>query len=208
MRGKGSVGFCILLLVLAGTFLGGCERNWGPPDSVPPTVVKASWVDDTHVDVTFDEEMAQATAQDTTNYAIAESASLSDTLSVTEAVLWSDGVTVSLTTSAQTAETTYTVTVTGAADLEGNPIAANNTAEFTNQAVATYTTYSADIKPIIDANCLSCHGSSFHPLTTYAQVKVYVDSGTLRQHAQVEHQAFNATSAQAVIDWIDEGAHE
>ena len=208
MTGKGSVGFLLLLFVFVCGFLPGCERNWGPPDTDPPTIVEAKWVDDTHVDVAFDEDLEQASAEEPTNYAIAKSGSSEDTLAVTEAILQADLITVRLTTSAQSAETTYRVTVVGVADLEGNPIVANNTVEFTNQAVATYTTYTEDIKPILDANCLSCHGSSFSPLTTFSEVSVFVESGTLKQKAEGGHQSFDGTSGQAVIDWIGEGAHE
>lgn len=40
--------------------------------------------------------------------------------------------------------------------------------------------YTADVKPIVDANCISCHNStgaaSYFPLTSYSQVKNNIDN--------------------------------
>jgi uncharacterized membrane protein len=51
------------------------------------------------------------------------------------------------------------------------------------------TTYS-NIKSIIDNNCVSCHSdgraASFRPLTTYAQVKVAVESAGLLNRIQLQ----------------------
>lgn len=45
-----------------------------------------------------------------------------------------------------------------------------------NTPVAATVKYTANIKPIMDANCLSCHdATSFKPLTNYSQVKANID---------------------------------
>lgn len=45
--------------------------------------------------------------------------------------------------------------------------------------VAELVTYNKDVKPIIDANCISCHSptgsASFQPWTNYGQVKNNID---------------------------------
>lgn len=46
--------------------------------------------------------------------------------------------------------------------------------------VAELVTYNKDVKPIIDANCISCHSAggsaSFQPWTNYSQVKNNIDN--------------------------------
>jgi hypothetical protein len=47
-------------------------------------------------------------------------------------------------------------------------------------------TYTKHIKPVFDASCISCHGSSPLPgapmLTTYDQVKVYAANGEIKSY--------------------------
>lgn len=49
-----------------------------------------------------------------------------------------------------------------------------------NTPVAEQVTYTQDVKPIIDANCISCHSpggaASFQPWTSYNQVKNNIDN--------------------------------
>jgi hypothetical protein len=47
--------------------------------------------------------------------------------------------------------------------------------------VATNPTYTANIEPVIKANCIGCHsvGGTFPALTTYAQVKASTSTGSL-----------------------------
>ncbi|MCW3160196.1 hypothetical protein [Chryseobacterium oryctis] len=49
-----------------------------------------------------------------------------------------------------------------------------------NVPVVEKVTYSKDIKPIIDANCIVCHSAggqaSFQPWTGYNQVKIHIDN--------------------------------
>lgn len=51
-------------------------------------------------------------------------------------------------------------------------------------------TYNANVKSIIDDNCVSCHSdgnvASFRPLTTYNQVKAAVENGGLLQRIQMQ----------------------
>lgn len=45
-----------------------------------------------------------------------------------------------------------------------------------NRQITETVKYTADVKPIMDANCLSCHGATtFKPYTNYAQVKANID---------------------------------
>ena len=47
--------------------------------------------------------------------------------------------------------------------------------------IATNPTYTANIEPVIKANCIGCHsvGGTFPTLTTYAQVKASTSTGSL-----------------------------
>ncbi|WP_281233086.1 cytochrome c [Flavobacterium gelatinilyticum] len=48
-------------------------------------------------------------------------------------------------------------------------------------------TYTKNVKPIIDANCIGCHrAGSSRALTTYAQVKASVESGALLARIQLQ----------------------
>ncbi|WP_228457952.1 hypothetical protein [Chryseobacterium candidae] len=45
-----------------------------------------------------------------------------------------------------------------------------------NTPITTPVKYTADVKPIVDNNCISCHSAgSFKPLVTYGQVKNNID---------------------------------
>ena len=50
--------------------------------------------------------------------------------------------------------------------------------------------YSKNVKPIIDANCIGCHqagrSAGFRPLTTYAEVKVAVENAGLLNRIQLQ----------------------
>lgn len=99
-----------------------------PPDITPPTVVSASGVNNTTVDVVFNEKVDSATAQSPANY------SINPALAVSAAALQADGKTVRLTTAAQTGSAQYTVVVSNVKDISGNTIGANNSAGFTGVA--------------------------------------------------------------------------
>ena len=203
------IGLLLPLLALVAGVFPGCERNWAGPDTTPPTVVYARWVNDTQVDVGFDEEVERTSAEDVANYSIVEAGNPDEVLSVVGASLQADQKVVQLTTSAQKLGTTYTVSVANVQDLEGNPLSGDNTADFTNGTVLTY---ERDIQTILDSKCIVCHGSggvmASKPLTTYDEVMAFVDNGTLKEKAEGGHQTFDEESSQMVIDWIDAGAPE
>ncbi|TLM77118.1 MAG: hypothetical protein FDZ70_05870 [Actinobacteria bacterium] len=98
------------------------------PDVTPPTVSSATYVDKTHVDVSFDETYAPGSAN-FSYFTLDNGASVTGTSAVSAKVI-------RLTTSVQSEQaTTYTVTVNDGApsvtDLAGNPVVApNNTAQF------------------------------------------------------------------------------
>lgn len=100
---------------------------WIRPDTTPPRVSGAAYVNKTTVDVSFNETVA-AGSVDVSRFSIAG-------LTLSGAVLQGDQRTVRLTTSQQGQSTTYTVTVNNGApsvtDLSGNHCAAPyNTAQF------------------------------------------------------------------------------
>ncbi|MCL4439238.1 MAG: Ig-like domain-containing protein [Firmicutes bacterium] len=148
---------------LAGNTLGGNNTAaFLGADTTPPAVVSASDVNYNTVNVVFSEKVDTLTAQTTSNY------SISPSLIVKSAVTQSDGVTVKLSTSAQTGGTTYTLTVTGVKDLAGNTVgAANNTAAF----IGTSPPVSAAPKVLSasapdNSNKLRIFSATMDPITT------------------------------------------
>lgn len=70
--------------------------------------------------------------------------------------------------------------------------------------------YTNDVKPIMDARCLSCHGASgnFPELKNYTEVSTHaiivkneVASGRMPRGA-----ALTAAQIKSIVDWVDEGA--
>ena len=94
-------------------------------DNTEPTVVSATSIDGTTVDVLFDEDINGGTVA-------AGDFSIDNGLTVSNAVLQGDNRTVRLTTSTQTGGLTYAVTVTGTVeDIAGNNVGIPNSAQFT-----------------------------------------------------------------------------
>jgi len=90
----------------------------------PPALRLVRAVDATHVDVTYTEPVAAASAEVAGNYAI------DGGINVTGAVLDGGLKTVTLTTTAMTAGTEYTLTVNNVEDLDANAIAPNSEKDF------------------------------------------------------------------------------
>ncbi|MBC8527781.1 MAG: hypothetical protein ISS28_06650 [Candidatus Cloacimonetes bacterium] len=96
-------------------------------DITPPTLVSANATSSTTVNLIFSEKISQETAEVVGNYNI-------DKLTVLDANLQTDSITVELTTSEQTEGESYTITVNNVKDLAGNPIEPNSTITFTGFA--------------------------------------------------------------------------
>jgi len=96
----------------------------GGNDTDPPTLSSAKANSSTAVEVTFNEQVDQTTAQTITNYSIGN-------LTITDAILQSLGKTVELITTAQDVGYAYTVTVNNVEDLASNVILPNSTIGFT-----------------------------------------------------------------------------
>ncbi|MBU7006725.1 cytochrome c3 family protein [Phosphitispora fastidiosa] len=128
----------------SGTFTGAVT------DSVPLAVLSASAPNSSRVDVVFSGAVNPYTAQAAANY------SISPELSVIEAYLQPDGMTVSLTTGSHTPGQAYTVTVQGVRDPAGNVIdTTQNTAGFNGSAAAVRTPHGSYLD---DTNeCSKCH---------------------------------------------------
>jgi hypothetical protein len=92
-------------------------------DSIPPEVVSAEITSPTIVVVSFSEEMDQTSVENISNY------SISNGISVTNAVLSANETEITLTTSEHSSGD-YIVTVTNVADKSGNIITASNTAAY------------------------------------------------------------------------------
>ncbi|MCD6102321.1 MAG: lamin tail domain-containing protein, partial [Candidatus Cloacimonetes bacterium] len=93
-------------------------------DITPPTITSANATSSTNVNLVFSEKVSQETAEVISNYSI-------NGLTVLDANLQADSITVELTTSEQTEGEIYTITVNNVEDLAGNPIIANSTINFT-----------------------------------------------------------------------------
>lgn len=69
-------------------------------------------------------------------------------------------------------------------------------------------TYRNTIKPLLAHDCLRCHSDPFRNLTTYENVKTYVDNGllkTLVQRGGPMHR-FAGPDSRYIIAWVDNGA--
>jgi cytochrome c5 len=79
-------------------------------------------------------------------------------------------------------------------------------------------TFSKDIKPIMDANCINCHSGGAIDLTNYVGVKAKVTDSTLYRSISYSYSGSNSSknmptagklddcSINKVKAWIDEGA--
>lgn len=82
----------------------------------------------------------------------------------------------------------------------------------------TNVTFSKDIKPIMDANCINCHSGGAIDLTNYNGVKAKVMDSTLYKSISYSYSGANSSknmpaagklddcSINKVKAWIDEGA--
>ncbi|MBF0376912.1 MAG: hypothetical protein HQK72_05470 [Desulfamplus sp.] len=69
-------------------------------------------------------------------------------------------------------------------------------------------TYTNTIQYVLARDCLGCHSDKFRNLTTYENVKIYVDNGLLRslvQRGGPMHR-FAGPDAKLIIMWVDKGA--
>jgi len=105
-------------------YLGSHTFTGGGGDTTPPTLVSTNATSSTTVNLVFSEKISQETAEVVGNYII-------DELTVLNAHLQTDSITVTLTTAEQTEGETYTITVNNVEDLAGNPIESNSTIDFT-----------------------------------------------------------------------------
>ncbi|HUV49754.1 MAG TPA: hypothetical protein VMW78_01865 [Anaerolineae bacterium] len=69
-------------------------------------------------------------------------------------------------------------------------------------------TYNNTIKHILSRNCLRCHSGQFRNLTTYENVKMYVDNGLLKAlvHIGGPMHRFAGPDSRLIIAWINNGA--
>lgn len=96
------------------------------PDVTPPTLAAANVITNSQIDAVFDENVEATTAETATNYSVDGGIG-----NPTTAALQPDGNTVRLTFGASLPANTYTLTVVNVADIAGNAISTNNTAQFT-----------------------------------------------------------------------------
>jgi hypothetical protein len=69
-------------------------------------------------------------------------------------------------------------------------------------------TYENTIKFILDKDCLRCHSGPFRNLTTYENLKVYVDNGLLQilvQRGGPMHR-FAGPDSRKILGWVKDGA--
>jgi hypothetical protein len=69
-------------------------------------------------------------------------------------------------------------------------------------------TYGNTIKQILAKDCLRCHSDPFRNLTTYGNVKIYVDNGLLKTLVRVggPMHRFAGPDSRLIIVWINNGA--
>lgn len=69
-------------------------------------------------------------------------------------------------------------------------------------------TYTGAVKDVLAKDCLRCHMGPFRKLTTYAEVKAYVDNGQLARMTQPggPMRPFAGSDVQTLQAWIEAGA--
>ena len=131
--------FCcamVLAIALISVVIAGCSSDGTSKpktDTTAPSLTSATAVDQYHVNALFNEALEKTSAETTTNYVIIRNAS-TDTLTVLNAALLSDGKTVTLETEAQ-ADASYGLTATAVKDKAGNAMTAQ-TVSFTGSTSA------------------------------------------------------------------------
>ncbi|HEX5133282.1 MAG TPA: Ig-like domain-containing protein [Candidatus Krumholzibacteria bacterium] len=112
-----------LPLVLAIASCGSDSTSTAPPDTTPPAVTSVTAVDLFHVDVTFNEAVQRASAEQSSNYIIRilPPAMATDTLTIAFATLGTDQRTVTLSTWAM-GPAEYSIGIAGVKDASGNAI--------------------------------------------------------------------------------------
>jgi hypothetical protein len=75
---------------------------------------------------------------------------------------------------------------------------------------ANQITYKNSIQYILAKDCLQCHSIPFRNLTTYSNVKIYVDNGLLKNLIQPggPMHRFARQDSKYIIAWINNGAPE
>ncbi len=109
----------------------------GNTDTTPPGITSVTALDQNHLDVEFSEAVQEASAEQSDNYIIVETAkaatftSPGDTTRVASAVLDNDGKTVHLATSNPMGNNPYELNITGVQDVNGNAIMTEAESNFT-----------------------------------------------------------------------------
>ncbi len=153
----------------------------GSADVTPPTIISATAVSATQVDVLFSETVDPTTAETESNYAIAPA------IGVPSSAI-RDGSNLSLVhltvASAFASATTYTVTINNIDDAAGNTIVANSTTTFT---------YSADVTPPALSSATAVTATQLDVLFSEA---VDITSSQVLANYSVDNAIGNPSSAQ------------
>lgn len=68
--------------------------------------------------------------------------------------------------------------------------------------------FAKDVKPIIDANCVSCHGPNTPNLTTFENIKA--NASSLKEEVVSGRMpiggSLTTTEISKIVDWVDAGA--
>jgi hypothetical protein len=97
----------------------------------------------------------------------------------------------------------------------------NSTSDLIDTTIVENPTYTENIKPIIESNCLGCHSDptnfgALMPLTTYSSVKEYVQNGKIIDRISRTDNTLmplNGTrlpqpTINLIIKWRDQGFQE
>ncbi len=88
------------------------------------------------------------------------------------------------------------------------PVCINPAVPLPNGSTRQTITYHNTIQAILAKDCLRCHSGQFRNLTTYDNVKIYVDNGLLKQLVQRggPMHRFACQDSRLIIAWVDQGA--
>lgn len=128
--------FILPAMLIAAVILIGCSSDdpvtVGTADTTPPGIAGVTAIDQSHLDVEFSERVQSASAQQSDNFFIVETAKApDDTTWVGSAVLDSDEKTVHLTTQTPMGVLPYELHIMGVQDVSGNVIETGAMSSFT-----------------------------------------------------------------------------
>ncbi len=140
---------CLMAFAPTGCSDSDSPADGGDPDATPPGVVSVTALDARHIEVVYDEEVDENSAEDGDNYLFIDASTAAnsfdapaapgDTLHVASVVLDNDGITATASLWSLMGDLPYDYAITGVRDLSGNAITDGASGSFDGSAASDNT---------------------------------------------------------------------